>query len=40
MCLLCVMDKSGLPLELQEKAMKKAIRIIKRQYGIKVEYND
>jgi len=34
MCLLCVISESGLPEELQEKALKKAIKIIKKQYGL------
>jgi len=38
MCLVCILAESGLPEVLQEKALKKAIKITKRQYGIK--YND
>jgi hypothetical protein len=33
MCLACILHESGLPTALQEKALKKAIKIIKRQYG-------
>jgi len=35
MCIACMLYNSGLPFELQEKALKKAIRIIRRQYGVK-----